>query len=327
MGNSVHKNATVTLVLKNNQISSTLPSSLSQFDSLDIDLSDNKIEAISDVLCTKKEWMKGEVEIVGTCDSILCPQGHYSESGRQKSADSPCQVCDDLKDVPYLGQTKCESFEGERGALTLLYTAAGGSTWLSKNKWSSDSPICSWEGIECSKGSPEDDEGVTTIKLEKNGLVGSLPTALWSLPSLQALLLSGNEGLSVSLDGLSNAKALEVLQISKTKIDSIDGIAQASSLRELYIDENGLTGTFPQEIFDLHASLEKLRFSANYYFGELPKEITKMTKLTEFHAANNEFYATIPSELAQLQKLQSVGMYSILIYLTAALFLWLARID
>lgn len=313
MANSIHKNATITLVLKNNQISGTVPASLQQFDALDIDLSGNKIEAISDVLCTKKGWMKGEVEITGSCDSILCPQGYYSENGIQKSTESPCQVCADLKDVPFLGQTLCQSFEGERGALNLLYSAAGGNTWASKDNWASDTPICGWEGIKC-EGSEQDEEGITSIKLDKNMLVGNLPTALWSLPKLQSLLLSNNEGLAVSFDGLANAKALEVLQISKTKIDSIDGIAQASSLRELFIDENGLTGTFPREIFDLHKTLEKFRFSANFYYGSLPTEITKMTKMTEFHAANNEFYSTIPSELAQLTNLQSVALNENLFY-------------
>lgn len=245
MANSVHRNATITLVMKNNDLSGTIPSSLSKFDALDIDLTGNKIESISEDLCSKKGWMKGEVEIVGSCDAILCPQGYYNEHGRQKSAESPCQSCQDLKDVPYLGQTECKSFEGERGALTLLYSSAGGSGWKNKGKWTTDSPICSWDGIECSNGSSNDDDGVTGIKLEKNNLSGSFPKALWSLPSLKTLVLTGNGDLEISLEGISNAAAtLEVLQISNTKIESIEGIAQATSLKELFIDENGLTGRF-----------------------------------------------------------------------------------
>lgn len=245
MKKSIHLNATVTLVMKNNQLTGSLPSSLEQFDALDIDLAGNKIEGISSELCKKGGWMKGEVEMVGGCNAILCPQGQYNEHGRQKSVESPCQPCEDLVGVPYLGQTGCKSFEGERGALSLLYSATGGKQWTSKEKWDSDSPICSWEGIECDEGSAQDDTGVTAVKLEKKNLAGSLPTALWSLPSLRTLLLSGNSDLSISFDGLSNAAdTLEVLQISDTKIESIEGIEQALSLKELFIDENGLTGTF-----------------------------------------------------------------------------------
>lgn len=315
MKNSIHRNATVTLVMKNNEISGTIPSSLKQFDALDIDLAGNKIEAISNDLCQKGGWMKGEVSMVGGCDAILCSKGHYNEHGRQKSVESPCQPCQDLSDVPFMGQTTCKSFEGERGALKLLYSSAGGNQWTSKSKWASDAPICGWEGIDCENGNVQDDEGVTAIKLDKKNLVGSFPTALWSLPSLKTVMLSGNPDLAISFRGLSNAaQTLEILQVSHTKIESLEGIDQAMSLRELYVDENGLTGTFPKEIFELHATLQKLRFSANYFYGSLPTEITKMTELIEFHAANNEFYATIPKELAKLSKLQSVALNENLFY-------------
>ncbi|CAB9517379.1 Leucine rich repeat N-terminal domain [Seminavis robusta] len=315
MANSVHVNASVTLIMKNNKISGTIPSSLKRFDSLDIDLTGNQIEGISNDLCHKNGWMKGEVGIIGSCDAIVCPQGYYNEHGRQKSAESPCTSCKDLSKSPYLGQTQCRSFEGERGALNLLYSATGGKHWTSSDKWSTDAPVCSWEGIECGDGSPEDDTGVTAIKLEKKNLAGSLPTALWSLPSIRSILLSGNEDLSITFDGLSNAAStLQVLQVSNTKMDSLEGIEQATSLKDLFVDENGLTGAFPHEIFDLHNSLEKFRLSANYFYGSLPTEITKMTKLMEFHAADNEFYATIPSELALLTKLQSVALNENLFY-------------
>jgi len=217
-----------------------------------MDLTGNKIESISEDLCNKKAWMKGEIEVVGGCDAILCPPGTYNENGRQKSADSPCQSCDDLKGVAYMGQLECKSFEGERGALSLLYSSTGGSAWKAKNKWTSDSPVCSWEGIECNAGKPDDDEGVTAIKLEKNNLVGSLPSSLWSLPSLKTMILSGNEDLSISFDGISNAAGtLEDLQVSNTKIETIDGIGQATNLKQIYLDENGLTGkgAFPVPSF------------------------------------------------------------------------------
>jgi hypothetical protein len=244
MENSVHSNASVTLVLKNNEISGTIPSSLKRFDALDIDLTGNKIEGISNEFCEQGSWMKGEVAIIGSCDAILCPMGYYNENGRQSSAESPCSPCEDLSNVPYLGQTQCKSYDGERGTLSLLFSATGGKHWTTGDKWASDAPICGWEGIECADGTPEEDTGITAIILERMNLAGSLPTALWSLPSLRTLRLTGNKDLAVSFDGLSNAaNTLEVLQISGTKIDSIEGIEQATSLKELYIDENGLTGT------------------------------------------------------------------------------------
>lgn len=313
MAKSVHTSDTITLILTNNQLSGTVPASLKKFNSLDIDLAGNKIEGISHDLCGKSDWMKGELGLVKSCDAILCPPGKYNEQGRQ-TGDTPCLSCKDLSDVPYYGQTQCGSFEGERGALNFFFAAAGGGTWKANGFWGSDNPICSWEGVECANGNPEDDEGVTAIKLEENNMVGSLPTSIWSLPSLQTLDVSGNENLAISFDGLSNAAALEILQISNTRIESIAGISHASKLKELFIDENGLTGTFPYELFELHGTLEKLRFSANFFYGALPTEINKMTKLVEFHAADNEFYSTIPTEITQLQRMQSIALNENLFY-------------
>jgi hypothetical protein len=73
-------------------------------------------------------------------------------------------------------------------------------------------------------------------------------------------------------------------------------------------------GTFPREILDLHATLEKFRFSANFFYGALPAEISKMSKLVEFHAADNEFYSTIPKEITQLKQMQSIALNENLFY-------------
>lgn len=315
---SVHVKDTLTVNLMNNEISGTIPSSLQKFEMLDLNLAGNKIVEIDNSLCSIGGWMKGLVEKIG-CDAILCPQGSFSNRGRQRSSDAPCVPCQDLKDVPYLGQTECKNFAGERGTLNLFFSMAGGTAWKKNDGWNSNAPICSWTGVKCEDGDLQDDKGITAISMESNNLVGNMPTEIWSMPSLREIILTGNRGLHISLEGISNAaNSLEVLQVSNTSMISIEGISQARKLRELFIDENGLTGTFPEELFELHDTLEKIRFSANFFFGSLPTTISKLTKLLEFHAADNEFYSTIPSEIGALQSLQSLGKFlsciSVVIY-------------
>ena len=107
-----HSNVTdkvVTVGLKDNQLSGSIPKELTIFDRLHIDLARNEITAIPNRLCKKKMWMSGEVELYG-CDAILCPKGTYHKIGRQasNSAEGSCQSCWNGEDgAPFYGAEKC----------------------------------------------------------------------------------------------------------------------------------------------------------------------------------------------------------------------------
>jgi hypothetical protein len=235
----------VSLILANNEITGVVPESLKRFQRLYIDLTGNRIESIPDVLCNKPDWMNGNVGTIGNCNAVMCEPGFYSESGRQDSVDNPCKEC---RGVPsqYLGQTICQTMDSERQILELIYRSTGGDTWKDADGWGTTQPICSWKGISCI-GDQQDEEGVTLVNLEVKGLVGTLPLEIWSLPSLSELALRGNEKLVLSLSGIGNAaKTLNVLDLSSTKVSSLEGISKASNLKALLADQAGLRGkSFP----------------------------------------------------------------------------------
>ena len=234
-------NASIMILLRDNELTGSLPSGLLKFSDVFIDLAGNNINSLPDAFCKKPDWMYGAVGDVGKCDAILCPKGFYSDSGRQDSPDEPCTACPS-GGSPFLGQTMCQIYESEREILVNFFQRTGGVHWASSDSWGSNDPICSWTGVSCS-GDLQDEEGVERIDLSFNGLVGTVPSDLWSLPQLKELKLRGNDGLTVQFAGMSSEKTMvEILDLGNTKVESLVGLDKARQLRELNVEETGLGG-------------------------------------------------------------------------------------
>jgi hypothetical protein len=191
--------------------------------------------------CAALDRMGGDVRLFADCLAVLCPAGSFSESGRER-VEHPCVPCDGLVPSPFLGQTYCADDTSERLILEYIFWATGGEQWTNNTLWATDAPICSWGGISCN-GDKQDDDGVEKIELSFNNMLGTLPSQVWSLSSLRELHLTGNKGLSVSFDGLSNdAASLEKLYLTQVHVQSLTGVSQAPKLTELYVAQCGLTG-------------------------------------------------------------------------------------
>jgi Leucine-rich repeat (LRR) protein len=243
MVNSVLTDDAISIYLQNNAITGTIPLVLAKFDKLDLSLAGNDIEEIPNELCRISGWMQGNVGAVGNCSAILCPAKTFNQFGRH-SPGNPCLKCSHLEDVKSLGQTRCENFTSERESLNSLYSATGGEFWKNNTGWQTEAPICSWDGVLCEDGDLQDTEGITTIRLDENGLSGTLPSEVWTLPALRYLSVKRNPGLQVNFEGLTNvADTLETLYLSGVRMSSLDGISQATSLRELHLTGNDLKGT------------------------------------------------------------------------------------
>jgi Leucine-rich repeat (LRR) protein len=246
MVNSAFTDDAISIYLQNNAITGTIPLELAKFDKLDLNLAGNDIEEIPNDLCHIAGWMQGNVGTVGNCSAILCPAETFNQFGR-RSPGSPCLECSHLEDVIFLGQTRCENFTSERETLNSLYFATGGEFWNNNTRWQTEAPICSWDGVLCEDGDLQDTEGITTIRLEENGLSGTLPSEVWTLPSLRYLSVKGNPGLQVNFEGLANvADTLETLYLSGVRMSSLDGVSQATSLRKLHLTGNDLKGMSEQ---------------------------------------------------------------------------------
>ena len=92
----------------------------------------------------------------------------------------------------------------------------------------------------------QDDDGVTAIRLESN-MKGTLPAAVWLLPSLVEVDLNGNSELHVSFASITRSTPLVKninVNIANTIIRSVDGVSQASNLKRLSV--SGITGKTPR---------------------------------------------------------------------------------
>jgi Leucine-rich repeat (LRR) protein len=240
--NSIHLNDTVTVYLQHNEITGTIPEDLARFSYLDINLAGNEIVEISAGLCNLSGWLQGHVGQVGNCSAILCPRGTFNQFGYHLP-ENPCLPCSHLDGVSSLGNTHCEDFTTERDTLEKLFADTGGEFWENSTSWNSETPICSWFGVRCGERDAQDTSGITHITLESNGLSGTLPSEIWTLPALKSFIMDGNTGLLVNFEGVAKAAdTLESLSLSHVKISSIDGIGSLTGLKKLSLVGNDLTG-------------------------------------------------------------------------------------
>ena len=308
MTNSEYKTDAVTIYLTSNDITGTVPEALDEFDDMDLDITGNHITGLSTVFCDNDEWMQGKVGEIGGCDAIVCPPGTYTRQGRQVSASNPCESCNFLQGSNEWGSKVCADVTVERTILMEFYTATNGPLWADKTNWGSNTPICSWAGVLCQDGDRGDTSGVTSLVLADNNMFGTMPASVWSLPFLRSLDLKENIDLHVNFEGLDDVESLRLMYLSGTRVDSLEGISGAPFLRELHITDCDLTGTLPNDVYDLE-SLEQIYLAYNYFDGTLSPRIGELVNLTDFYAYNNEFSGPVPSEIGELEYLESMGMF------------------
>jgi Leucine-rich repeat (LRR) protein len=296
------KTAKIRVDLTSNAITGTVPASLTQFESMSLFVGGNRITTIADGLCSKAQWMDGDVATY-QCDGILCPAGTYNAIGRGAGATS-CQACD-TGTGGFLGSFECLSSsdvqEGsEREILEQLYNAMNGPNWIDNTNWlDPDESICNWHGIQCVS---DQDNSVASINLSNNRLSNALPSEVYGLPNLMELKLRGND-IIFTFNGIGRASNLESLDLENIGLTSVIGITQASNLKLLRLDGNSFP-VFPSEIFDL-TGLEVLSLSNNLFpIDAFPSDLQFLTSLTYLACSGCGFAGPIPSFLTSMSNLQ-----------------------
>mmetsp|Transcript_16074 Transcript_16074/g.24004 ORF Transcript_16074/g.24004 Transcript_16074/m.24004 type:complete len:2620 (-) Transcript_16074:183-8042(-) len=279
----------VNVGLKGNRIEGSIPQSLTNFQRLNIDLSDNLITSIDDEICEMDSWMGKDVGTYG-CEAVLCPAGYFNRYGRQTNPLTPCEQCEGSEQSKFLGATKCmsEIKQREREILELFYNACGGAKWRNKDGWLDDNiDICNWHGINCSNGG-----SVDTIDVGSNNVIGTPPRDLFELENLTYLWLYSNP-IKFSFEGIGRAKRLESLLLDSTGLTSMNGIGQAYQLVDLDLRFNSIKGSIPDELANL-VNLETISISDNDLTGELPS-LSRMHRLKSLRAANNDLTGILPT--------------------------------
>jgi len=188
----------------------------------------------------------------------------------------------------------------QRYILSLLYYSADGTNWFRQNYWLNDESECDWYGVSC-----DIYPGIVTkIDLSSNNLVGSIPSELGQLRTLEELVMHSNHFYGNLPKELVNLKTLKTLKLSK----------------------NDLQGTLPTEIKYL-ANLKEVDLSGNKFSGTLPVEISSLIALEVLNLSNNELGGTIPENFNNLKKLRKVSIKNNLLRGNIDMFESLTNLD
>jgi len=193
--------------------------------------------------------------------------------------------------------------------------------------WSSNTnvPVCNWEGIIC--GGNED---IKEVSLPAKGLSGTIPTELGILSELEILNLSKNMLQGSIPQEIANLPKLTTLDLSETFItgtlpqyfastqlstlllanNAISGkffmkenAPHLSSIKEIRMENNLLTGTLDGSTLTFMSHLETLSLSDNDLSGLIPgEELGSLPTLHYLYLDGNHFIGPLPSQLAQVGK-------------------------
>jgi Leucine-rich repeat (LRR) protein len=297
-------NDRIEVLLSGNAFEGSVPLSwASRFGNLVLDLAGNRITSLDDGICDQQNWNDGLVGTYG-CNAILCPIGSFNGFGRQTFSESICSPC---AQAQVMGVTKCggnDSLGDEAETLIILqdlYFSTHGDSWLNNSGWTSTTDFCSWFGVTCNAVGE-----VVKINLENNGLTGTPSRSIYNITSLEALNFQQNAVL-FSFNGIAKATNLRSLDLSSTNLDSVSGVGQSSSLSELRLTDNDLTGPFPPEILQL-SNLRQLFLNFNAIEGPLPIEISLMNNLEDLFLLNNRFSGQLPASIGSLSSLKRLAL-------------------
>lgn len=212
----------------------------------------------------------------------------------------------------------------ERRALTALFEAAGGTSWLYDRKWLSDSRVGAWHGVATYNdgrvahvsldrnglnGSipPElaELEEVNTIELSANSLTGPIPPALGTLTMLTSLTICCNELSGTIPEELGDLDRLWTLRLSANRLSGAipPGLGRLGALQDLSLQQNSLAGTIPDELGHLR-ELRSLQLSRNLLEGAIPTSLAGLGKVEFLDLSGNRLTGPIPPELGRLPNLE-----------------------
>lgn len=249
-----------------------------------------------------------------------------------------------------------DNYAMQRYALAVLFFSTSGAgdyvhpegtgTWINQSNWMTSKGICTWHGVLCkgqlvnyddsdsvddeSKQPKNENNFVTGISLQANGLVGNIPKEIGALTFLSVLDLQQNNligSLPKKLSDLHELREMILRENDLTGIIPSDYGVKMSNMRQLSLGVNRLNGFIPKEIEHMVGlkslglernqfqgtipnledlvQLNRLFLESNNLDGPFPVSIAKLTSLVELNMSNNHLTGSLPdiSELIRLEKL------------------------
>lgn len=174
---------------------------------------------------------------------------------------------------------------------------------------------------------------LTFINLQANSILGSIPSEIGLLTSLQSLhfysnelsgtmpseigLLSNIETLRLSVNTISGSIPKELgflshmkwLDLSSNQMSGTipHALGSLSNITDVFFGSNMLFGTMPSELGMLY-HIERLNFASNHLSGTIPNQIGSLSNITHLEFLNNGLSGNIPSELGMLHRIERLDL-------------------
>ncbi|KAI9329079.1 hypothetical protein BDR26DRAFT_873097 [Obelidium mucronatum] len=161
---------------------------------------------------------------------------------------------------------------------------------------------------------------LAVLELSECGIVGYIPSDIWSLTSLKVLILSNcklSGSLSTDIQNLSQIitwksriHCLKYLNLSRNRFaDAIPmELGLLPKLKYLALNNNKLDGCIPSSLKNLSKTLSRLYLQHNKLTGSIPIELSEISSLQFLSLARNKLEGLIPGELGHLVRLQSLNL-------------------
>lgn len=120
--------------------------------------------------------------------------------------------------------------------------------------------------------------------------------------SLTQLLLRNVDSVSTVLNDIKSLGMLEVLELQSMKLKGgFPNELLGLELFILHLQGNNLDGSIPPHLGVMHASIQELDLSGNFFSGNIPTELGNASKLASLNLSNNQLRGCIPTELGLLR--------------------------
>jgi len=191
----------------------------------------------------------------------------------------------------------------QRFALATIFASLDGKQWNNNKNWVTYSNSCTWFGVTCTN------DFATELILDRNNLMGMVPSEVSLLERLQFLMVAQNQidgSIPVSLFSI---QALGTVDVSFNKITGVipPTVGDAFYLNSLNVENNFMSGRLTKSIGKAK-NLRFLNLQSNKFVSDLPRELFNLEQLIDLNIGHNQFDGTILQDISKLKMLSRLTL-------------------
>ncbi|KAI3721125.1 hypothetical protein L2E82_32129 [Cichorium intybus] len=168
------------------------------------------------------------------------------------------------------------------------------------SSWNASIHFCDWSGVSCGKRHRR----VTALRLDSQGLEGSLSPHVGNLSFLRGLFLWNNSFQGTIPHELGRLSRLSFLDFGSNKFSGVipTNLSRCSNIEQLGLHNNMLVGSIPKE-FSFLSKLTFIVLDNNKLTGGIPPVLGNIISMQVFSASENPLGGNIPDTLGSWKNL------------------------